>query len=456
MLVQLVNPANGKSEFKYHTLSKKDILNKIDLSENVFPEWKITTFNKRRIILVRAAEILRKNKQQYAMIVTREMGKRLVESEAEIEKCAWLCDYYANNAAAILQNEVVSTEAFESYIRFDPLGLIFAVMPWNFPFWQVFRFAVPAMMAGNTVLVKLASNVPNSSSAIEEIFLKAGLKRGVFQHLLISSLDAETLIKDIRVKAVTLTGSAPAGASVASLAAKNLKKCVLELGGSDPFIVLENADIKKAAASAAQSRMLVSGQTCISAKRFIVQKKVFNEFISNLKAEFEKRKIGDPADPHTDVGPLSSEQILNKLHMQVTKSIKLGAECLTGGKRIKRPGYYYPPTILSRVSADMPVWNEETFGPVAAVRSFETDNEAIKLANGTSFGLGASLWTSDLKRAKNFIRQIESGCIFVNSIVKSDPRLPFGGIKESGFGRELSNYGIKEFVNIKTVWINSP
>lgn len=453
MIIYSINPATGKKNRKIKTLNKKLIPLRIERSRKAFLKWRETDFNTRKKLLLNVAKLLKSNKEKYGKVITIEMGKRISESIAEVEKCAWVCEYYAENAERMLKDEQIKTSARNSYIKFQPLGVTFAIMPWNFPFWQVFRQTAPALMSGNTVLLKHASNVPESSLLIEKIFKEAGAPKDIFQSLLITSKDTNIVIENPHVRMISLTGSETAGSIVASLAGKNIKRSVLELGGSDPFIVLDDSDIEKATDSAVLSRMIVSGQSCIAAKRFIVQKTIYKKFIELFKEKLEKKTIGDPLDPKTEVGPLSSLQAIKILDNQVKKTLSEGAKLITGGKRVNRKGYYYQPTIISDVTQNMTIAQEETFGPVTAIIPFSKDEEAIKIANNSRFGLGASIWTKDNKRAKLYIDKIEAGGVYINSIVKSDPRMPFGGIKFSGYGRELSQYGIKEFVNIKTVWI---
>jgi succinate-semialdehyde dehydrogenase/glutarate-semialdehyde dehydrogenase len=381
------------------------------------------------------------------------MGKIIRESQAEIEKCAGTCDYYAEHAESMLKDQVVASDASRSLIAFEPLGLILAVMPWNFPFWQVFRFAAPSLMAGNVAVLKHASNVPGCALAIEELFKDAGFPENVFRTLMIPSSMVSSVIRHPAVKAVTLTGSGPAGSSVASAAAKEIKKAVLELGGSDPLIVLEDADVVKAVQTSLSSRMFNQGQTCISSKRFIVDEKVLEKFTSGLIAAVSALKIGNPMDPTTQVGPLARPDLVDDLEKQVNGSIKAGASLLYGGTRPDGPGSYYLPAILGNVKKGMPAYNEETFGPVFSIITVKSEEEAIAVANDTEFGLAGKVFTKDLARGERVARKIEAGAIFVNGMVKSDPRLPFGGIKKSGYGRELAEYGIREFVNIKTIWI---
>lgn len=404
-------------------------------------------------MLERAADRLTEGREAYARLMAEEMGKPVPQGLAEADKCAWVCRYYAENGAAHLAAEVISTDARESFVRFDPLGTVLAVMPWNFPLWQVFRFAAPALMAGNVGLLKHASNVPGCAMAIEGVFREAGLPDGCFQALLIGGARAEALLADPRIAAATLTGSEPAGMAVAAAAGRQLKKVVMELGGSDPFVVLADADVERAADVAVTARVLNSGQSCIAAKRFIVHRSIEERFTRRMVERVGALRVGDPLDPQTEVGPLAREDLLEELDQQVRESVAAGARCLAGGARIPRPGFFYAPTVLDRVRPGTPAAIQETFGPVAAVIPCADDDEAVALANGTPFGLGASLWTGDLERGKRLAAEIEAGSVFINGMVKSDPRLPFGGVKRSGFGRELGREGIREFVNVKTVWV---
>jgi len=400
-----------------------------------------------------AAQILRTRRAEYARTMTLEMGKPIVQGEAEVDKCAWACEYYADHAEAFLAEQPRETEASRSYVRFGPLGPVLAVMPWNFPFWQVFRFAAPALMAGNAGVLKHASNVPRSALAIEEVFREAGFPRGLFSTVLVGSSAVAGLIADPRIVAVTLTGSELAGSKVAEQAGHALKKTVLELGGSDPFIVLADADIGAAARTAADARLINSGQSCIAAKRFIVVEPVADQFLDRFLDELRSRRMGDPLVRGTQVGPQARIDLRDLLHEQVAESVKRGAKLLLGGEVPAGKGAFYPPTLLAAVDKGMPAFDEETFGPVAAVIRAKDEADAVRLANDSTFGLGASLWTEDRVRAERLAAQIEAGSVFVNGVVKSDPRLPFGGIKRSGYGRELSEYGIREFVNVKSVWI---
>lgn len=453
MAIQSINPTTGKLVKSFEALSKEKIDDLISKTHKAYLNWKNVSFEEKKKLMNNAANLLRVNKNQLANVITTEMGKPIKQAIAEVEKCAWVCEYYANNAETILSNEIVKTDASESYVEFDPLGVVLAVMPWNFPFWQVFRFAAPALMVGNVGLLKHASNVPQCSIEIEKVFLEAGFPENVFTNLLIESSQVKYVLENEKVKAATLTGSEYAGSVVAQTCGKLLKKTVLELGGSDPFIVLEDANLIDAAKTAVTARLINNGQSCIAAKRFIVVEKVYDEFSKLFVEEMKKIKVGDPLSEKTDLGPIAREDLLYELETQVKKSVEAGAEILVGGKRISREGFYYEPTIIANVDKSMPAYKEEIFGPVATLIKAKDEDEAIQIANDSDFGLGASLWTSDMQKAKTLATQIESGSVFINGMVKSDPRLPFGGIKKSGYGRELSHYGIKEFVNIKTVWI---
>ncbi|KUO60002.1 succinate-semialdehyde dehydrogenase [bacterium BRH_c32] len=453
MSIQTINPFTGKKikEFEQHNIT--DINISISKAEECFKQWRNTSFARRKELMLNVAKILKERNKKYGEILTLEMGKPISQAVAEIEKCALVAEYYAENAETILKEERIITDASESYVRFDPLGVILAVMPWNFPFWQVFRFASPALMAGNTCLLKHASNVPMSALAIEEIFNDAGFPEGAFKTLLIGSDLVEKIIDNPIVKAVTLTGSEDAGKKVASCAGKNLKKVVLELGGSDPFIVLNDADIEVAAEAAVKGRLINNGESCIASKRFIVEAKIYELFRDAFRLKFKNVKIGDPMDYQTELGPIARKDLLIELDAQVKRSIEMGASVVTGGEVLDLEGYFYSPTILDNLKPGMPAYDDEIFGPVASLINAEDENDVLRIANSSEFGLGASIWTNNITRAKEIAAEIESGSVFINGNVKSDPRLPFGGVKKSGFGRELSHYGIKEFVNIKSVWI---
>lgn len=453
MAIQTINPATGKIEKIFLEHTREQVAESIEKAHTLFLNWRTTTFSVRGQLMKEAAKILRDRKEHYGKILTIEMGKPITQAIAEVEKCAWVCDYYAENASSILSEEIIKTDASESYVRFDPLGVVLAVMPWNFPFWQVFRFAVPALMAGNVCLLKHASNVPMSALAIEEIFVLAGFSEDAFKTLLIDSSKVEEVINNSKVVAATLTGSEEAGKKVAEACGRNLMKSVMELGGSDPFIVLEDADIEAAVKTAVTARLINNGQSCIASKRFIVVEKIYEEFEKKFVDAMQKVKVGDPMETTTELGPIAREDLLNELNEQVKQSLKKGAVLLCGGKRIVGEGFFYEPTILANLSKGMAAYDEEIFGPVASLIKANDEEDTLRIANDSQFGLGASLWTSNITRAKKLAGGIESGSVFVNGMVKSDPRLPFGGIKNSGYGRELSHYGIKEFVNIKTVWI---
>ncbi|MDP4172406.1 MAG: NAD-dependent succinate-semialdehyde dehydrogenase [Bacteroidota bacterium] len=453
MPIKSINPATGEVIKVLDELTEDQVYQEIDKAYSTFQSWKKTSYKERRAHLKKASTILKDEKYNYAKILTLEMGKPIRQAVSEVEKCAWVCEYYADNIEKILKKEVIQTDASESYVEFDPLGVVLAIMPWNFPYWQVFRFAAPALVAGNVGLLKHSSNVPMSALAIEEIFMKAGFPSGTFKTLLVGSSRMEDIINHPKVSAVTLTGSEGAGKKVASAAGKNLKKTVLELGGSDPFIVLADADIEAASNMAVKSRIINNGQSCIAAKRFIVVKEIAKQFEERFVEIVNDLKIGDPMDERNDLGPIAREDLLLTIDEQVKQSVKMGAKLLSGGKRLEVHGYYYPATVLSDVKKGMPVYEQETFGPIAAIIVAEDQDDAIRIANDSPYGLGASLWTRNLSNAKELASRIESGSVFINGMVKSDPRLPFGGIKISGYGRELSHYGIKEFINIKTVWI---
>ncbi len=447
------NPATEEILKKFDELTTAQLEAKLALARTTYESWRHVSFADRAKVMRKAAEILKKEARHYGEIISKEIGKPIKAATAEVEKCAWVCEYYADNAEKMLSNQPAPSDASESYVAFEPLGVVLAVMPWNFPFWQVFRFAAPALMAGNVGLLKHASNVPQSAEAIEEIFLKAGVPKGAFQNLLVGSSKVEGIIRDPRVMAATLTGSEYAGQQVASQAGSEIKKTVLELGGSDPFIVLKDADIEKAASMGTTARLQNAGQSCIAAKRFIVEESIAKKFLAKFKENFEKIVIGDPSQEATQLGTVATRQILQEIDDQVKKSIAMGAKLITGGHPRDGKGYFYLPTILANVKKGMPAYDQETFGPVAAVISVKNEDEAIQVANDTPFGLGSSLWTRNAETAKRLIPKIQAGCVFVNGMVKSDPRLPFGGIKRSGYGRELAEFGIKEFVNVKTVWI---
>ena len=451
-MLQSINPATGEVVHRFDKHSDngtQKIINAVDKSGQ---QWRNTSFLQRSQLMQNVASLLRTQKNALAMLMAQEMGKVLAEGNAEIEKCAWVCDYYAINAEQFLQSEAIQTEAQKAFVSYRPLGTILAVMPWNFPFWQVFRFAAPTLMAGNTAVLKHASNVPGCAMAIEEIFREAGFPENVFRTLLIGSDQVKRVIQHPAIKAVSLTGSTPAGRSVAALAGAELKKCVLELGGSDPYLILEDANIEEAARKCAAARLLNAGQSCIGAKRFIIDQKVYAHFVEEFTHQMAAAQFGDPADESSDLGPMARADLRDELHQQVIDSVAKGAEVIIGGEIPNRKGAYYPPTILENVKPGMPAYDEELFGPVASLIQVKNLKEAIAVANDTEFGLGAAVFTSNEKQGETIAEmQLEAGACFVNDFVKSDPRLPFGGIKSSGFGRELSEPGIKEFTNAKTV-----
>jgi succinate-semialdehyde dehydrogenase/glutarate-semialdehyde dehydrogenase len=453
MSIQSINPATGEVLETFPQMTVTEVDEILETAYACFREWRNRPFAERAKKMAEAARILRARKEKYARTMALEMGKPIVQGEAEVEKCALGCDYYAEHAEAFLAEQPRETDASRSYVRFDPIGPVLAIMPWNFPFWQVFRFAAPALMAGNAGILKHASNVPRCALQIEEVFREAGFPEGLFRALLVGSDKIPAVIANPRIRAVTLTGSDSAGSKVAQQAGHEIKKTVLELGGSDPFIVLDDADLQQAAKIATEARLVNSGQSCIAAKRFIVVDRVADTFVELFISEMRSRKVGDPLDRATQVGPQARHDLRASLHQQVEESLKRGAKLLLGGQILEGPGAFYPPTLLAGVKKGMPAFDEETFGPVAAVIRASDETEAISLANDSPFGLGASLWTRDRERAERIVPDIEAGCVFVNGQVKSDPRLPFGGVKRSGYGRELSEYGIREFVNIKTVWM---
>jgi len=453
-MLQSINPYNQRVIQNYKEHSQDEINSIIYETDGTFSEWKHTSFDTRSELLNNTASILKKNIEIYSKIITMEMGKPIRESSTEIEKCAWVCEYYAENGENFLLPQEIKTDASKSYVTFQPLGLILAVMPWNFPFWQVFRFAAPTLMAGNIGILKHSSNVSGCALAIEQIFRDSGFPQNTFRTLLINSRKVASIIENPIVKAVTLTGSTPAGKAVASKAGEMLKKTVLELGGSDPYIVLEDADMQKAVNSCSFSRLLNAGQSCIAAKRFIVVESVLQEFQSLLIQNMKNVIMGDPLDENINIGPMARIDLRDELHQQVIKSVELGSKLLLGGKIPQGKGAFYPPTILADVKPGMPAFDEELFGPVAAIISAKDEEEAIQLANNSVFGLGATVFTEDIAQGEKIAsEQLEAGSCFVNDFVKSDPRLPFGGIKQSGYGRELSDFGIREFVNAKTVYI---
>ncbi len=453
MAIATINPATGETVKTFDPISDEELERKIALAAEAFERHRRTSFDERAAKMRRAAEILERDRRKLGELITLEMGKPIKAAEGEIAKCALACGFYAAAAAEHLADEHIKTEASETYIRFLPIGPVLAIMPWNFPFWQVFRFAAPALMAGNVGLLKHASNVPQCALAIEAIFREAGFEEGAFQALLLESSRVEKLLRDPRIAAATLTGSEPAGSSVARIAGEEIKKVVLELGGSDPFIVMPSADLDEAVATAVKARTVNSGQSCIAAKRFIVHEKIADEFERKFAAAMEALKVGDPRLEETEIGPLASEQIARDDDKQVQESVRRGARLVSGGKRAGDRGNFYAPTVLADIPDDAPAAAVVVFGPVAAVFRVKSAEEAIARANATRYGLGASAWTNDAEERRKFVDGIETGQVFINAMVASDPRVPFGGVKKSGFGRELGEYGIREFVNIKTVWV---
>ncbi len=448
-----INPATGKIIQKFEEHTRDDVHRILDCVSQARPGWMNASFKDRSNLFEECAVLLIRQQREFAEQITLEMGKPIKESLAEVEKCAWVCRYYAKNAHVFLKDEIVKTDAGESYVSFAPLGTILAIMPWNFPFWQVFRFAAPGLMGGNTAVLKHASNVTGCSLAIESIFCHAGFPDNVFRSLVVSSHTMREIIADDRISAVTLTGSESAGSQTAAAAGTGIKKTVLELGGSDPFIVLRDVEMKTCIHAAMTARFLNAGQSCIAAKRFIVEADILEEFTNGIIDSVRKLVMGDPLEETTDIGPLARSDLLDELHYQVKESELQGAKIRLGGKRSDRPGYYYEPTVMTGVTSEMTVFQEETFGPVVVIIPATDADDAVMLANDSQYGLGASLWTTNLTLAKGLVRNIQAGSVFVNGVVKSDPRLPFGGIKKSGYGRELSHYGIREFQNIKSVWI---
>ncbi len=455
IIIASINPATGETLRTFEPLADSQIEDKLARAAATYRTWRSTAFGDRRRMLLAAADILEKEKAEWGRIMTAEMGKPIKAARDEAAKAAFGCRYYAENAESFLGDEPVAIDGGTNYIRYQPIGPVLAVMPWNFPFWQVFRFAAPALMAGNVGLLKHASNVPQCALAIEDIFRRAGFPEGAFQTLLIGSDQVHRIIDNPRIRAVTLTGSEPAGRQVAAQAGRDIKKTVLELGGSDPFVVMTSANLAAAAETAVKARTINNGQSCIAAKRFIVADKIARDFERRFVERMLALKVGDPMDEATDVGPLATPQILEDLDQQVQKSVAAGARVLAGGKRLDRPGNFYTPTVLADIPEHSPAYREELFGPVAALFRVPDMQAAIRLANDTSFGLGASIWTTDQNETARFIDEIEAGMVFVNGMVASDPRLPFGGVKHSGYGRELSVQGIREFVNIKTVSIKA-
>jgi succinate-semialdehyde dehydrogenase / glutarate-semialdehyde dehydrogenase len=451
--MEAIDPSTGETVATYEAHDDAAVDLRLDRAWEAWTRWRETSYDERGQLLHAAADELDSRRAELADLMVTEMGKTIAAAEAEVDKCAAVCRYEADHGEENLAHHVIPTDAHRSYVRFDPLGPLLAVMPWNFPMWQVFRALAPATMAGNTVLLKHASNVPGTALAIEEVMAAAGAPEGVFSTLLIGSGQVADIIGDDRVRAVTITGSVPAGRKVAAAAGEHLKPQVLELGGSDPFLVLDDADVATAARVARDSRLLNNGQSCISAKRFVVVDAVADEFVEAFVAATEESVIGDPKDRDTTLGPLAREDLRDDLHEQVRATVDSGATLRTGGEVLDRPGFYYAPTVLDHVDPEMTAAREETFGPAAAVLRVRDEDHAVRVANDTDFGLGASVWTEDLERGERVAARIEAGCVFVNELVKSDPRVPFGGIKDAGYGRELGPYGIKSFVNVKTVWV---
>lgn len=452
--LQSINPANGELIAEYAVSGAADVEAVLERSYQTQLQWKKTPLGERSRLLERLAVQLETEKNELARLMTLEVGKPIRQSAAEIEKCASVCRYYAEHGEAHLKGRRIPTEAVESRVQYEPLGPVLAIMPWNFPFWQVFRFAAPAVMAGNTGILKHASNVSGSALAIESLFQRSGFPPGVFQTVLLPGNAAEALIDDSRIRAVTLTGSTNAGRAIGTRAGKALKKCVLELGGSDPFVVLDDADVNAAAETAARARVINSGQSCIAAKRFIVTRKIEEEFLNAFEKSLAALSLGDPLLTTTDVGPLARADLRTELHDQVQRTIRDGGRLVLGGVIPQGPGAFYPVTLIDRVKPEMAGAAEETFGPAAVVLCANNDEDAIRIANTSRFALGASVWTNDRARADRAAAELHAGCVFINGMVRSDPRIPFGGILESGFGRELSEEGIREFMNVKAVWID--
>ena len=456
MVQKAINPVNGEVIKEYEELTIQEVEKLIDDMNKEQIKWRRTTFSDRSSLMRKAAEILRENVDKYGELMALEMGKPIKGGRSEANKCAWVCDYYAEKAEEFLKPEIVETSANKSFVSYQPLGIVFAVMPWNFPLWQVFRFAAPALMAGNAGLLKHSPNVPGCALAIEEVFKKAGFPKNIFRSLIIDVNLAKKIIENPLIRAVTLTGSTRAGKAVAAEAGAVIKKCVLELGGSDPYIILEDALIEDSVQTSVASRLINSGQSCIAAKRFIIVEKVYVEFERLFVEEMKKYKMGNPLEEDTNIGPLARFDLRDELHRQVTESVEKGAKILLGGEIPDLPGAYYPQTVLTNLLKGMPAFDEELFGPVASLIKVKDEEEAIKVANETVFGLGAAIFTKDIKKGERIATEdLEAGACFVNEFVRSDPRLPFGGIKESGYGRELSHHGIKEFMNIKTVYIKN-
>ncbi len=453
MAIESINPATGELLERFDAHDADQVERALERSQEAFASWRTTPFAERAGVLRRTAALIREELATHAAHMVREMGKPVIQAEAEAEKCAWVAEYYAEHAEGFLSAEPVETDAARSYVRFDPIGTVLAVMPWNFPYWQVFRALAPALMAGNTMLLKHASNVPRCALEIESLLVRAGLPDGVFQTLLVGAGAVAGIVEHPAVRAATLTGSDPAGRALAQTAGRHLKKTVLELGGSDPFIVLDDVDVDAVARQATTGRTINSGQSCIAAKRFLVHEAVAERFAEAFARELSALRVGDPTQRDTDVGPLARPDLVDELDDQVRRALAAGAEARCGGRRIEGPGCFYEPTLLTELDRTNPVAVEETFGPVAALLRVADEEEALEVANDSEFGLGASVWSGDRARAEALAPRIESGHVSINGIVKSDPRLPFGGVKNSGYGRELASFGVREFVNVKSVWI---
>jgi len=453
-MIKSINPATDAEIKSYKEMELSEIEEIISSADKAFNEWHRSSLSTRSQMLKKAGGILRKDKEMHSRLMTEEMGKPIAQSRSEVEKCAWLCDYFADNGGEFLKDRIVESDASKSFVTFQPLGVVLAVMPWNFPYWQVFRFAVPGLMAGNAGVLKHASNVSGCALAIEGVFREAGFPVNLFRALIVSSKKMEKVIELEKIRAVTLTGSVPAGKAVASKAGSLIKKTVLELGGSDPYVVLEDADLETAAETCVTSRLLNGGQSCIAAKRFIIVEKVYDEFRDLFVEKMKAKKMGDPFDESNDLGPQATKSLRDDLHDQVKRSIDKGAKLLLGGMIPESKGAYYPPTVLENVKEGMAAYDEELFGPVASLIKAKNEADAVRIANDSIFGLGAAVFTNNIKRGERIAREeLNAGNCFVNAFVKSDPRLPFGGVKESGYGRELSWFGIQEFVNIKTVYV---
>jgi succinate-semialdehyde dehydrogenase/glutarate-semialdehyde dehydrogenase len=453
MAIASINPANGQVLKTFEPLGDSQIQEKIRLAADTFPKFRKLTFAKRAEMMRKAADILETEKDELARLMTLEMGKTLRSAVDEALKCAWGCRYYADNAERFLADEVIETSAKKSYVRYQPIGVVLVIMPWNFPFWQVFRFIAPGLMAGNVGLLKHASNVPQCALKVSEIVHRAGFPEGAFQTLLVGSDKVDQILGDPRIAAATLTGSEDAGAKVGAGAAKRIKKVVLELGGSDPFVIMPSANFDEAVSTAVKARTINNGQSCIAAKRFIVAEEIADKFEREFSAKMQALKVGDPLDEKTDVGPLATADAVTSLQADVEKTVKGGARVLTGGKPSGGPGNFYPPTVLLDIPEESPAYREELFGPVASVFRAKNIDDAIRIANDSRFGLGASAWTNDPQEQERFVNELEAGMVFINQMVASDPRVPFGGVKRSGIGRELSTFGIREFTNVKTVWV---